>query len=215
MGAWPSNESFLGHWVPMSRRAQRDAGPPDGVPVEPEEHLPTGDDGDASVDAAYQLKEIGEGLRWYDAPFLALQWLQRSRLFGFAPARWRGAIRDGVNTLYQTHYARELRHSPREQRWDQINIPEGESVSMPAVWITEYFTASGVQRLYKKILAAGWDEPRFQGFAPGGVRSVLSSRGGGGRRGGEWLRWSRAGLGAEIALSRFDPACLRACMTSS
>lgn len=164
----------------MSRRAQRDAGPPDGVPVEQEEHLPTWDDGGASADAACRLKEIGEGFRWYDAPFLALQWLQRSRLFGFAPARWRGAVRDGVNTLYQTHYARELRHSPREQRWDQINIPEGEAVSMPAVWITEYFTASSVQRLYKKIRAAGWDEPRFQGFAPGGVRSVLSSRSGGG-----------------------------------
>lgn len=199
----------------MSRRAQRDAGPPDGVPVEPEEHLPTGDDGDASVDSAYQLKEIGEGLRWYDAPFLALQWLQRSRLFGFAPARWRGAIRDGVNTLYQTHYARELRHSPREQRWDQINIPEGESVSMPAVWITEYFTASGVQRLYKKIrqLAGMSRASRASPLVGSGRCCPLAAVGG--RRGGEWLRWSRAELGAEIASSRFDPACLRACMTSS
>lgn len=168
----------------MSRRVQREAGPPDDALVvsTAENELSIEDDGDEAPDASSHLREIGKGLRWYDLPFLVLQGLQRSRLYGFAPARWQSAVRNGYNTLYQTHYVRELRRNPRERQWDQIHVPEGESVSLPGVWITEYFTASSVQRLYRKIRTSGWDEPRFQGFDLGGVTtSVLSSRSGGGR----------------------------------
>ncbi|MBM7752085.1 hypothetical protein JOE53_000805 [Microbacterium laevaniformans] len=51
------------------------------------------------------------------------------------------------NFLYQTHHTRERRHGDDLYRYERIELPSGEGVTMPYASIVEYFTASGVRGL--------------------------------------------------------------------
>lgn len=131
------------------------------------------------------VRDIGKGFRWYDMPYLFLHPLQSSKLALRLPARWRMKIRETVNFLFQTHYTQQRRGNEHPSGPENIELPDDERVSMPSVWIAEYFSASNVRSLYDAIRRSGWDGARFLGMAPGGTQSLVSSRGG---QGQTWWR---------------------------
>ncbi|MCI4657324.1 hypothetical protein [Cryobacterium zhongshanensis] len=90
-------------------------------------------------------------------------------------------IRETVSFLFQTHHNRWRRAVGTLSNFDRIEMPDGEKVSMPSVWIAEYFTPSGVRSLYDAIHTSGWDGGRFLGMDPGGTESLTSSRSGQGQ----------------------------------
>ena len=161
------------------RRAQRPQGPPEGLP--PAAAATGTEDVADEPSSETAIREIGKGLRWYDLPYLLLRGLQRSNVDPWIPARWRVKIREMSNFLYQTHHTRERRHGDDLYRYERIELPSGEGVTMPYASIVEYFTASGVRGLHKAIRRSGWDGARFLGMDPGGTETVISSRRGDGR----------------------------------
>ncbi len=185
------------------RRAQRPQGPPDvpapdSSPVDESEYT-------ATPPSKQGIPDIGKGFRWYDLPYLALRALQRARMDRWIPGRWRVKLREVNNFLFQTHHTRERRHGQDLYRFDKIEIPNGEGVAMPYVWVVEYFTASGIEKLYRRIRRYGWDGARFLGNDPGGTESVISSRRGDGRtwwRMAELTSWSAAYASIEAHRTR-------------
>jgi hypothetical protein len=132
---------------------------------------------------------IGKGARWYDLPYRVLSRLLASRIGGKLPKRWRRRIHTSTNFMFQAHHAERGRQKPAPQRWGAINLPEGERVLFPGVWVVEFFTASQVARLYKAIRREGWSDSRSVGNGARGVESLSASRGGRG-----YLWWRIAGL---------------------
>ncbi len=162
-----------------ARRAQRPQGPPEARPLASAstEIEDVADEPNSET----AIRDIGKGFRWYDLPYLVLRSLQRSNVDPWIPARWRVKIREISNFLYQTHHTRERRGDNDLYRFDKIELPSGEGVTMPYASLVEYFTASGVRELHKAIRRSGWDGARFLGMDPGGTETVTSSRRGDGR----------------------------------
>ncbi|MCW2163666.1 hypothetical protein B0I12_000792 [Microbacterium hydrothermale] len=167
----------------ITRRVQRQQGPPDGVQTILD--VPRADEKAAPEPDLPANPMIGRGLRWYDGLYRLLRAIQAVATFLRLPARWRTKIHGGINYLFQLHHARESRMNPRIYSLDVIEIPEGEGVTLPYAWVVEYFPASDIDALYGAIRKFGWDGPRFSGGAPGGARSVMSGRQG---QGGTWWR---------------------------
>ena len=160
-----------------TRRAQRPQGPPQTSTSTPN-HDAEAEDSSTGV----RIRDIGKGIRWYDLPYLLLHRLQYWKFALWLPARLRLKIRESVNFLYQTHHTRWRRGDTTSfNSFDRIEVPDDERVSMPRVWVAEYFTPSGVRSLYDAIHASGWDGARFLGMDPGGIQSLASSRSGQGR----------------------------------
>lgn len=130
-------------------------------------------------------RELGQGLRLSDMAYRALRQLRQRGFFLRLPARWRLRANQASDYLFQRHEVQRLQRSIRPRNFQKIEMPDGERVTIPTVLLAEYFTASGVHRLYKALHKFGWDTPRRFTLDESGRDSLTSSRGG---RGQTWWR---------------------------
>jgi hypothetical protein len=166
--------------VHQPRRARRPQGPPDSP--SPSNLQTASHDKETSEP---ELVDIGNGRRWYDLPYRTLHRIQYSSLGKRLPTRWYTRLHATTNFLYQTHTAKWFEKERIGSRWGTIELPQGEAVNVPALWVAEYFTASQVGKLYTALHRHGWDGARFIGDPPGGSDSLHSSRAG---QGASWWR---------------------------
>jgi hypothetical protein len=185
------------------RRAQRPQGPP--VKASDDSQQPNGPSTNSIATPSQQtlasqvanssdyseIADIGAGRRWYDRPYRAITALRRSHLGRSLPTSTQNALHTVSNYLFQTHSVQFL-EARKSRRWSRIDLPEGEHITLPAVWIVEFYTASEVGDLYKAMKRLGWNGPRFVGTGPRGMDAVSESRAG---RGSTW--WRIAELKAE------------------
>ncbi|MFC4138305.1 MULTISPECIES: hypothetical protein [unclassified Microbacterium] len=165
------------------RRVQRAEGPPDPLPAQDaNEPAPATSPAEEERSGYEYLRPLGRWFRWYDLPYVILNRLHYSKAASRLPVRWQEALRRSESFLEQTHYAKEFRRQKGHRDWWRIHLPDDEKIALPAVWVVEYFTASGVHRLYDSIRRAGWSAPQLS-RDHAGEEVLASSRAGGGQVG--------------------------------
>lgn len=102
---------------------------------------------------------VGSGDRWYDRPYRMLWNARQGRENSGRDKGWVHAISSHVEReLFRRNALdRERARSPLDA-FTRINIPDGEAVKMPAIWVCEFFLPSHAKNLNRAIRKLGWRE---------------------------------------------------------
>ncbi|MEH0934181.1 hypothetical protein [Micromonospora psammae] len=112
-------------------------------------------------DNYHRVAEIGEGRRWYDLPYRAVNWLlspRRRRVIRSQRLRERLAYFLTYLAVFNSH--------ERNKKWDlddplhNVNVPPREHVYVPGVWVVELFPPSQIALLERAIRSGDWDRRR-------------------------------------------------------
>lgn len=136
--------------------------------------------GDRDSARRNEFKSIGHGRRWYDRVYRVLRILQYSWLGKRLPTSWRHNFYSMSHYLLQVNEAqRLLEMGPR--RWDgPLELPDDEHVSIPGIWVVDYFPPSLISSLDNAVKRNHWDsKPRF-GWNQSNEDTIRNSRRGSG-----------------------------------
>ncbi len=98
-----------------------------------------------------------EGKEWFDRLSSVLYWLPRhSSVWQKLPRRIQRNVTNGINYLlpYQEH-RRNL--TGRKQPWEIVEIPDGECVRLPRLWVIEFYPPSEHENLRRCLERNSWD----------------------------------------------------------
>lgn len=136
-------------------------------------------------EAFRRVPEIGEGRRWYDAPYKCISWLLRSRMRRILTRRIRGWLVYGLNLLHPYNERDRYRVWSREDPLHNVAVPPGERVQVPGIWVVDLFPPSELNALKRALARKSWDSGRMHSLGEGNRASLERSRSG---RGATWWR---------------------------
>jgi hypothetical protein len=150
-------------------------------------------------DAYEKVPSIGTGWRWYDVPYRSLMWLSSGWRRKLLPGSTRDYLNDGVNYLipFNEHDRNKVRD--RRTPMHSFEIPDGEHVTMPGVWVVEFFPPSQFPSIEEAVRRNGWDKRRRMTHREANHEMLVRSRTGSG-----WTAWSLADI-TDIDSSRWFP----------
>lgn len=126
------------------------------------------------------FKSVGYGRRWYDPVYNLLRFFQYSWLGRRLPASWRRRFYYMSNYLVQVNEVQRM-IAVGGRVWDEpLNLPEEEHVSIPGIWIVDYFPPSLIDELDKAIRANHWDNRPHLGMGQSSAEALKDSRQGSG-----------------------------------
>ncbi len=127
------------------------------------------------------FKYIGHGHRWYDPVYIVLQFFQYSRLGRRLPTGWRRRFYYMSNYLVQFNAVQRMRAGGGSKLDGPLNLPEDEHVTIPGIWVVDYFPPSLIDDLDKAIRHNHWDFRPHIGMGESNKEELTSSRRGQGR----------------------------------
>lgn len=109
-----------------------------------------------------KFKSIGHGRRWYDSVYNLLRFLQYSWLGRCLPVTWRHRFYSTSHILLQINEVQRMRITGG-RKWDApLQVPDDEHVSVPGIWVVDYFPPSLIDSLDRAVGRNHWDSrPRF------------------------------------------------------
>ncbi|MFJ5694579.1 hypothetical protein ACIP9X_12095 [Arthrobacter sp. NPDC093125] len=126
------------------------------------------------------FRSLGYGCRWYDQLYNALRFLQYSWLGRRLPASWRRRFYYMSNYLVQFHEVKRTLVTGGHRFDGPLNVPDDEHVSIPGLWVVEYFPPSLIDDLDRAIKSNHWDNRRHIGRGESSLETLKDSRQGSG-----------------------------------
>jgi len=125
----------------------------------------------ASVTA--KVPEIGDAWRWYDFPYRLLKWVLWGQHRVRLPWRVQVLFLRWLNYFHPFNEHDRNRVEPRDDRMQNMLLPEGEAVEHGGIWVVEFFPPSRYDQLRKSLRHAGWDRDDLTRAAPGSNLDLL------------------------------------------
>ena len=148
------------------------------------------------------VPEIGSGYRrWYDLPYRVLMWLSRSWRAKLIPSWARKILWRRVIVLIRHNELDRHKARNRDDPMHNMEVPDGEHVHAPTLWVVELFPPSAIAPL--RALMRKYD-PHARLLVEGDALTVLSSS-----RAGQGFDWFKLGSVASPATTRFVPDSYR------
>jgi hypothetical protein len=149
-------------------------------------------------EAYAKVPDLGEGRRWYDLPYRALDAIRR-RYWKYLPQRSRERLINWINYLIQFHSHDVNLAWSSEDPSHTLTVPEDDHVHAPGVWVVEFFPPSRIMRLSDAIEKHSWDRGRLLVGLDDGNQAMLERS----RSGGSWSWWTMAQIVSPDAPYRF------------
>lgn len=103
------------------------------------------------------FKSVGYGRRWYDPVYNLLRFFQYLWLGNVLPASWRRRFYYMSNYLVQLNEVERMIAEEGRMGDELLNLPNDEHVSIPGIWVVDYFPPSLIDDLDKAIRTNRWD----------------------------------------------------------
>lgn len=127
-----------------------------------------------------KLRPLGYGRRWYDLLFHLFRFLQYSWLGKRLPLKLRRRFYYMNNYLVQLHEVKHMLATESRRFQGPLNTPNDEHVSIPGLWVVDYFPPSLIVELDKAIKSNCWDNRRHLGMGESNAETLKDSRHGAG-----------------------------------
>ena len=139
------------------------------------------------VERAFDLvPEVGEGLRWYDAPYRLLGWLLTGWRRALIPRPVRAWLNNLLNDLLQFNEPDRHKAWSRESLLENLFVPSDEHVRVGGIWVVELFPPTELPALERAMKRNGWNKPRaVPPHEANNLATLERSRSG---SGGNWWR---------------------------
>lgn len=134
------------------------------------------------------VPSIGSGRRWYDFPYNFLNWVLRSRIGRKFPRLMRSILLSGLNYFHPFNQHDRNRVWSRDDRLHNVNVPAGEHVTVPGIWVVEFFPPSELELLIRSFGRNSWDSERVS-YGSGETNTETLER----TRSGQGSSWWRVG----------------------
>lgn len=131
-------------------------------------------------EAQQSFKSVGYGRRWYDLVYNFLRFFQYSWVGKRLPAGWRRRFYYMSNYLVQLNEVKRM-IAVGGRAWDEpLNLPDEEHVSIPGIWVVDYFPPSLIDELDRAIKTNRWDNRPHLGMGQSSAEALKDSRQGSG-----------------------------------
>ncbi|BCW86516.1 hypothetical protein NicSoilE8_41890 (plasmid) [Arthrobacter sp. NicSoilE8] len=148
------------------------------------------------------LKPLGHGWRWYDPLYIVLRFLQYSWVGKVLPTSWRRLFYQMNHHLLQLHEVKRMRADGPRRFDGPLDIPIDEHVTVPGLWVVDYFPPSLIDELNKAVKVNHWDNRRHSGMGESSAETLKEARQGAGP-----IWWRIADISSPDAGYSFPDGC--------
>jgi hypothetical protein len=122
------------------------------------------------------FKSVGYGRRWYDPLYNLLRFFQYSWLGKRLPASWRQRFYYMSNYLVQLNAVKRMIATGGSRFDEPLVIPDDEHVTVPGLWVVDYFPPSLIDELNRAIKSNHWDNRRHIGMGESTTETLKDAR---------------------------------------